>query len=86
MCGRPSDVEMQRRIAALLMTRTAGQAVARRLEGQAEEGTQRAVIADLRARRLEAVIQRQLEALRRLGAEPSLVGPAARPPHGMRPH
>lgn len=80
MRGRPTDAEMQRRIAALLMTRMAGQAVARRLEGQAEEWAHHAAHADLRARRLEAVIERQLDALRRLGAEPGRATPEPRPP------
>jgi hypothetical protein len=85
MRGRPSEAEMQRRIVALLMTRTAGQAVARRLGGQAEECAHRAAIAELRARRIEAVIERQLEALRRLGAEPGLAA-LERGCSGARPH
>jgi hypothetical protein len=85
MCGKPTDAEMQRRIAALLMTRMAGQAVARRLEGQAEEWAHHAAVADLRARRLEAVVERHLDALRRLGAEPGFAAmEQARP--GMRTH
>lgn len=51
---RPSDTEMQRRIAELLRTPKAGRAVAGQLNDQAEAWAQRAVIGDMRARRLEA--------------------------------
>lgn len=51
---------MQRRIAALLMTNAAGQAVARRLEGQAVTTSCRSAASDLRQQRLETVCQRGL--------------------------
>lgn len=51
---RPSDMEIQRRIAALLKTPRAGRAVAGHLKDQTDDWAQRAAVTDLRARRLEA--------------------------------
>jgi len=55
MRTRPSDVEIARRIADLLNTPLAGRAVAGQLKDQTEDWADRAVIGDLRARRLEAM-------------------------------
>ncbi|MCU4653893.1 hypothetical protein N8I71_13695 [Roseibacterium sp. SDUM158016] len=60
MAGRPTDTEMQRRIAALLMTRCAGRAVARHLCGEAQAWAHRASVAELRARRLDDLAERML--------------------------
>lgn len=69
MSGRPSDEEMQRRIADLLMTPTAGEAVARRLQGQKEAMSCGSVVADLREKRLEAVCRRGLDLLEPTGTD-----------------
>jgi hypothetical protein len=52
---RLSDMEIQRRIAALLRTPDAGRAVAGHLEDQTEDWAHRAAISDLRSKRLDAL-------------------------------
>jgi hypothetical protein len=52
---RPSDQEIQKRIADLLKTPRAGRAVAGHLREQADDWAHRAALCDLRARRLEAL-------------------------------
>jgi hypothetical protein len=49
MRGRPSENELHRRIADLLMSPDAGRAVAGQLRAQADEGGRRAAPADRRA-------------------------------------
>lgn len=55
MGSRPSDTEIQRRIAALLQTPGAGRAVAGHLRDQSNAWAHRAAVSDLRARRVEAL-------------------------------
>ena len=57
MCGRVSNIEIRRRVAALLKTPRAGRAVAGQLQDQTDDWATRAAIGDLRARRLEALRQ-----------------------------
>jgi hypothetical protein len=83
MSDRPSDDEMQRRIAALLMTQDAGKAVARRLEGRTEDMTTHPAAADLREQRLEAVCRRGLGRFETMAASASAAWDAGRS-HGQK--
>lgn len=83
MSDRPSDDEMQRRIAALLMTQDAGKAVARRLEGRKTDLTTHPAASDLREQRLEAVCRRGLGRFEAMAANAS-AGWDAEQSHGQK--
>lgn len=70
---RPSETEIQRRIADLLKTPRAGRAVAGHLRDQADDWAHRAAVTDLRARRLESVLDAESEDELAIAAPPSRV-------------
>lgn len=70
---RPSETEIQRRIADLLKTPRAGRAVAGHLRDQADDWAHRAAVTDLRARRLESVLDAESEGELAIAAPPSRV-------------
>jgi hypothetical protein len=61
MGARPTETEIQRRIAELLKTSQAGEAVACQLRDQTEDWAQHAAIGNLRAARLSASVAAQAE-------------------------